>query len=226
MNEQFDKQFRDLIQNDDADLNQAEQEAKQRIWSSLKPPKSANVWRWKLAVGILLLLFGMMLYLWQNEVMQQRKENQELQQALIETKNALAQATLDQQQLQQQIKVPAPLTVAPTIESTTIIEYRDKYVDRIIEKRDTLLVEKQLLSPPITIVTRDTIIVRDTVWLQRPRAIANANDSSQKSPTGVEFIFGEKPADQKYKIPIYISNRAVAKKPTNNSQGIIKVTIN
>ncbi|MEM1324714.1 MAG: hypothetical protein AAGI23_02110 [Bacteroidota bacterium] len=221
-NKKLDKQFRDLIQNDDLELNQMEQAAKEAIWQSLERPASSNTTAWKAAVGILLMLLGILFGVMQRKIAHQNTAREQLQEAWQVTKDSLSQMALSNQRLERYIENLSEEPSTPTSETKIIISYRDKYIDRIIEQRDTLLIEKLLTQSP------DTVTVRDTIWIEvSPRPIADATtDQQREQPSKVEFLFDKKSSDQKYKLPIYFNERAVAKKQNKGNQGIIKVTVN
>lgn len=222
-NEQLDKQFRNFLRNDDSELTPKELNAKENIWQALDRPKSSSAWIWKVAVVILLLLLGAVFGLLQNKVAHQTAQHQQLQLALMAARDSLQQAKGQLQQSESQLATfeQQQFKSSTKEQSTTIIKYQDKYIDRIIEQKDTILIEKVRLQAP------DTVVVRDTVWVQVPITIASTTpDQQKKQPSKVEFLFNKPPSKSKYKLPIYINEQAVAKKPSGGNQGIITITIN
>ena len=87
----MDEKFRDLIRNDDSDLNEQERSSKEAIWERIDSPQKERIIFpfWQIAASVLLLLLGGAAWLFTNKINQQNQHFAQIEKELLETKNSL-----------------------------------------------------------------------------------------------------------------------------------------
>ena len=237
----FDKKFRDLIQNDNSELNEQERLSKEVIWEDITASKKERKIFpfWQIAAAVLLLLLGGTSWLFSNKINLQEQYYAELQKELLETKSSL--------QIVQQKFIQSESTNLTDTENNTIPKInqpkevveilKKEYIENVVYVRDTVFLES------IEKIKESIRLVRDTVFIEVPakqptrlvdlemkeETLKEKFSNKKKKSKKIEFVFGKKPLEKPVKKnPLILINEAeVAKKPNNtNKSNVFTIPIN
>ena len=244
----LDKKFRDLLQNDNAELNEQERLSKEAIWEEIATPKTEKriFPFWQIAAAVLLLLLGGTSWVFTNKINLQEQHFAELQKELLETKKSLQTVQQDFAQLESTNNYKIENNTIPKVNPTKeVVEVLKKeYIENVVYVRDTVFLEKNILPNLSAEKPEENIrLVRDTVFIEVPAKqparlvdLEKQEESLQekilkkkKKSQKMEFVFGKKPLEKPAKKNplIFLNESEVAKKTNENpKRNVITIPIN
>lgn len=228
--EELDKLFREIIQDDTNELTEQEVGSKAAIWAAIELPKKerVNFSFWKIAAAILFLLWGSTAYWFTNRTAKQEAQLQQWKQIYSTSQEQLKVVQEELKGTKCTVLEQSPKKPQEIVISKPIVQYLDKFV----EIRDTIWIEKEF--PPEVLVE----YIRDTVWVETPVVEKNPSVLVQhesapipdirKIPSKVAFIFGKQPLQTPtgLRIPLIINEHEITKKTEQHNNGLITVKIN
>lgn len=230
--DKLDDLFRNIIQENQEDLNEAELNSKESVWDRLDIHKKGSPFPfWKIAAALLFLIFsGAMIF---NSYNRQQEKNRyiQLETELRQTKAALlateAQLSDSKEALQ---KSTSSIVKSVEVDSKEKAPSRYTTIERVVTIHDTLWIEKaQKVNEVIKLVT-DTVFIEvpttaPSQWVnetsKEEKAIAIDEEikeiKKKKTPSKVEFVFGKKPLPKRsIKINSFSKEGELARKKDNN----------
>jgi len=253
--DELDKRFRDLIQNDNSEMNEQERLSKEAIWEEIDSPKkerrvfSSALWAdrfWQIAAAVLLLLLGGTSWFFINKINSQELHFAELQKELLETQNSLQTVQHDFAQLELTNKLNFKNNTPTELnQPKEVVEVLKKeFIEKVVYVNDTVFLEKNILPSLSADKAEERIqLVRDTVYIEIPaKQPARLVDLEKKEATPkdkfskkkkksqkMEFVFGKKTLEKPAKRNplILINGSEVAKKTDKNiKNNVITIPIN
>lgn len=196
---ELDKLFREVIHNDASEITEKEKSSKVEIWKELDlPTKNKKIVFpfWKVAGGILFLVFSGCLWLMLNNLQHQKANYAQLEEDYREIKKELF--LIEQKAIgAKKIMNDHPSEIIAKeeiITKNTIIE--KEFIDRIVSVRDTVWIEKMMDRKETIKLVRDTIFIKVPAktparWtnLEEKKTVKEDSILSKKKPSKIEFVF-------------------------------------
>ena len=244
----LDKRFRDLIQNDDSEMNDQERDSKEAIWGEIvTPKKERRIFPfWQIAAAVLLLLLGGTSWFFTNKFNNQKQHFAQLEKELLETKKSLETTQQAFANLDASNNIDLENNTIPKInQPKELVEILKKeYVEKVVYVSDTVFLEKNILPNFSADKTEEKIqLVRDTVYIEVPakqptrlvdletkeKTLKENFSKKKKKPNKLEFVFGKKPLQKPAKkSPLILINESevVRKTDKNTKSNVITIPIN
>lgn len=237
----LDKMFRDLIQNDKSELNEQEQLSKKAIWEEIAMPKKRKKIFpfWQMAAAVLLLLLGGTSWFFINKMNNQETHFAKLEKELLATKKSLQTVQQEFAKLETS-KNPEinnneiAKNEAAEVEVVTVLQ--KEFIENIVYVRDTFFIEKNIAAEEKIQLVRDTVFVE--VPAKQPTRLVNLDtlekkdlpkekfSQKKKKPQKMEFVFGKKPLEKPVKeTPSFLINGSEVAKKTRKKVKEHKINI-
>jgi len=232
----LEKKFRDIIRNDQSELNEEEIESKELIWGKLElPQKEKRIFPfWKIAASILFLIsIGSLLFFMNQNNLQDRQFAQ-LNEELIEAQNLLKSVEFELTQLKSKQNTDLK-TEEITIEkeSPKIVELvKKEIIEKLIYQRDTVFIETNPVNTEIIKLVRDTVFIEVPIK-ETPKFVdietdeKNQNDQlekEKKKSQKMEFVFGKKTISKPGKqSSIIFNDTELAKKTVKSTRSNVLI---
>jgi len=231
----LDKMFRDLIQNDKSELNEQERNSKKAIWDEIgMPKKEKKIFPfWQVAAAVLLLLLGGTSWFFINKINQQNTHFAQLEKELLLARKSLQTvqhqfATLEANMGSESYNNEIVNDEIAKVEAVTVLQ--KEVVEKIVYLKDTVFLEKNIAQKEVIQLVRDTVFIE--VPVKRPMRLVDLDtlkkedfprekfSKKKKKSQKMEFVFGKKPLEKPSKKNqlILINDSGIAKKSERNNK--------
>ena len=235
--DEMDKLFRNIINEDNFELNDLEKNSMKGIWNQIDVPERKNNFHfWKIAAAILFFLWGGTAWFFSNKINQEKQIFSQLQQNYDEVKNSLTsvQLQLDQANTIAQNENIKPFEQEEKNEMPLSHPIQKEVFEKIVFVHDTIFVNQNISPTQLIHVAKDTVFIEVPIkasfkmtefenQLEAPKE----KKSTQKIPSKIEFVFGKKPLKKpvQQNKSIIIKDIGIAKKTNKSNSSLITIPI-
>ena len=233
----MDDLFRKIIKEDNTELNDQERASKIDIWNELEvPSRKRNFHFWKIAAAILLLLWGGTAWFFSNKINHDQLAYTQLQINYEEIKDKLTtlEFTYKEEAIENKIEKENLKELDEIVEASNTPIIQKEVIEKIVLIHDTIFINQNISPKQLVKVVKDTVFIEVPVKAPfKMTELKNEKDPTlegkpnKKSPSKVEFVFGNKPLKkptQQHKL-IRINESGVAKKSNVPNPGVTTIPI-